>query len=147
MKNIKFKISNFNKYLVFLIGSLFLYLFYLSIPTLFNKDRVQKHLSNKLIEDFKINFSISSEINYSILPSPHFFIKDTKVYSSNLESPKELVQIKDLKIFVSQKNFINPENLKINRISINHANFLIEKNDMSFLKNLKMKSLVIKKLQ
>ena len=72
------KISNFNKSLIFLISLLFLYLFYLSIPSLYNKERLQKEITNKLKDEFKINFSISSEINYSILPSPHFQIKNDK---------------------------------------------------------------------
>ena len=106
MKNIKFKISNFNKYLVLLISLLFLYLFYLSIPSLYDKGRLQKDLSNKLKNEFKINFSNSSEITYLILPSPHFLIKDAKIYNDNIDNPKELVQIKDLKIFIFKKVFL-----------------------------------------
>ena len=55
------KTSNFNKVLIFLISILFLYLFYLSIPSLYNKGKLQKDLSDKLLSEFKINFSISSE--------------------------------------------------------------------------------------
>ena len=72
MKNFKFKISKFNQYLILLISILFLYLFYLSIPSLYNKGSLQKDLSNKLLNEFNIKFSVSSEISYSILPSPHF---------------------------------------------------------------------------
>ena len=57
MKNIKFKISNFNKYLILFISLLFLYLFYLSIPSLYNKGSLQNDLSNKLKSEFKINFN------------------------------------------------------------------------------------------
>ena len=99
------KISNFNKSLIFLISLLFLYLFYLSIPSLYNKERLQKEITNKLKDEFKINFSISSEINYSILPSPHIQIKNVKIFNSKSDTLNELAQIKDLKIFISQKNF------------------------------------------
>ena len=126
------KISNFNKGLIFLIGSLFLYLFYLSIPSLYDKGRLQKDISNKLKDEFKINFSISSEINYSILPSPHIFVKNVKIFDNDLKTPKEVVQIKDLKIFISQKNLINQDKLKIKKIFINNANFLIKNQNINF---------------
>jgi len=103
-KNNKFsKISNFNKVLISLIFTLFLYLFYLSLPSLYNKGRLQKVLTEKLANEFKINLSISSEISYSILPAPHFLIKNAKIFNDDRDNPKELSQIKKLKIFISQK--------------------------------------------
>ena len=47
------QISNFNKTLIFLIFTLFIYLFYLSIPSLYDKGRLQKVLTEKLINEFK----------------------------------------------------------------------------------------------
>ena len=131
MKNINFKISNFNKYLIFLIIILFLYLFYLSIPSLYDKGRLQNDLANKLFKDFNIKFSISSEINYSILPSPNISIKNVKVFKDQ-DIPKELIQIKELKIFISQSNLFNQNNLKIRNILIKNANFIIDKEDFNF---------------
>ena len=129
------KISNFNLYLIFLISLLFLYLFYLSIPSLYNKDKLQQIIANKLIDEFKINISISSDISYSILPAPHIVIQNVKIYNDNLKNPKELSQIKKLKIFISQKNLFKQENLKINRISIEEANFLIQITDLKYFKD------------
>ena len=40
------------------ISILFFYLFYLSIPNLYNKSWTQKTIEYKIFEDFKINFSI-----------------------------------------------------------------------------------------
>ena len=73
----KSKISNFNKILITFISLLFVYLFYLSIPTLYNKSWVQNTLEYKLVDQFKIDFSISSDISYEILPSPHFKVKNS----------------------------------------------------------------------
>ena len=69
--------------------SIFVYLFYLSIPSLYNKDELQKDLTNKLKDEFKINISISSDISYSILPSPHILIKNVKIYNNNLKNHKK----------------------------------------------------------
>ena len=95
LKKFKFKkISNFSLSIILFISLLFLYLFYLSIPSLYDKGSLQKDLSSKLINEFNINFSISSEINYSILPSPHILIKNAKIFNDDVNNPKVIVQIK-----------------------------------------------------
>ena len=131
-KNIKLNISNFNKYIIGIIGLVFIYLFYLSIPTLYEKTWLQNTIEKKLKQEFKINFSISSTVTYEILPSPHFLIKDTKILNNNIDNPKSLSQIKKLKVFISQKNLFNKKNLKINKILIDDANFSIQEGDFKF---------------
>ena len=142
----KFKVSNFNIYLISLIAILFFYLFYLSIPSYYNKSWVQNTIENKLLYEFKINFSISSEITYEILPSPHFKVKNAKILNNNLENPKTLSEIKELKIFISQKNLFNKKNLKIKRLLINKANFLIEPNDFDYFDKLFHDQFSVKKI-
>ena len=77
--NNNFKISNFNKYLISIFGLLFFYLFYLLIPLLYDKNWVQINIEDKLLNEFKINLSVSADISYRILPKPHFLIKDSKI--------------------------------------------------------------------
>ena len=132
----KSKVSNFNIYLISLIGLLFIYLFYLSIPALYDKSWVQNTIQSKLSSEFKVNFSISSEISYEILPYPHFTIKNIKILNDNVENPKELAEIKKLKVFISQKNFFNKEKLHIKNILIDNANFLVQQSDFSFFDKL-----------
>ena len=136
MKNTKYNISNFNKYLIFIIIILFLYLFYLSIPSLYNKEKLQSTLTSKILKEFKINLSSSSDISYSILPFPHILIKDLKFFENNFVTPNELGHIKELRIFISQKNLFNQKNIKINRIVITDANFLVKKNNLKFYKEI-----------
>lgn len=131
-KKIIFKVSNFNKALISLITILFAYLFYLSIPSLYDKTWVQNTIERKLLNKFNINFSISSQISYEILPSPHFTIKNAKIFDDN---SKQLSDIKKLKVFISQKNLFNKEKLKIKNIKINNGNFSFQKSDFKFLKN------------
>ena len=130
------KISNFNKYLILIISLLFFYLFYLSIPTLYDKTWVQNTIENKLINEFKINFSISSQIKYEILPSPHFTIKDVKIENDKLNNPKQLAEIKELKVFIFQKNLFDKKKLEIKKILINDANLLFQKTDFNFFKKI-----------
>ena len=127
------KISNFNKYLITLISLLFIYLFYLTVPTLYEKNWVQNIIEKQLSNEFNINFSLSSEISYRILPSPNFTIENVKILNDNLENPKILFEIKTLNVFISQSNLFK-KNIEIKKILINNANISIQKSDFSFFK-------------
>ena len=81
--NSNFKISALSKYLIILIASLFIYLFYLLIPLLYDKTWVQTNIESKLLNEFKLNLSSSGDISYRILPSPHFLIKDSKILAGH----------------------------------------------------------------
>ena len=145
----KFQVSNFNKQLILFISLLFFYLFYLLIPTLYDKTWVQNVIERKLLEETKLNFSISSEISYEILPSPHYTIKNAKILNNDINNPKELSEIKELKIFISQKKFLNKKKLKINKVLIKDANFSIQKSDLKFFndffnKKFNKKKIIIK---
>ena len=126
------KISNLSMSIILFITLLFLYLFYLSIPTLYNKDALQKDISNKLIKEFKINFSLSSNIKYLILPAPHVLVENVKIFDNDLKDPKELSQIKKLKIYISQKNLFDQNDLKITKILVEDANFLVQNKSYEF---------------
>jgi hypothetical protein len=134
-KKSNFVISNFNKYLITLISSLFLYLFYLTLPNIYDKTWVQTTIEKKLLSEFNINFSTSSDISYEILPSPHFIVRDVKILNKNTEDPKEISRIKELNIFISQNNFFKKDNLEVRKVLIKDANFLINKEDFTFFGN------------
>lgn len=126
--NINYKISNFNKFLITSITLLFLYLFYLLIPTLYDKSWVQSRVEIKLFDEFNINISTSSDFAYRILPSPHFLIKDSKMLLEDSEKIYPIADIKNLKVFVSQSNFFDKEKIRINEVIIDKANFSLKKN-------------------
>ena len=107
-------------------------MFYLSIPSLYDKGRLQKDLTQKLLLEYKLNVSFSSKITYSILPYPNILIENAKLFDDNDNEPNELAQIKKLKIFISQKNLFNQDKLKIKNIVINEANFSVQKNNFTF---------------
>ena len=146
--NNNFKISNFNKYLITLIGSLFIYLFYLLLPLLYDKNWVQNHIENKLLEEFKINISTSSNMRYHILPSPHFLIKDSKILiNDNKKEIKSIADIKNLKIFLSQKNFFDKSKISLKKIIIKNANFSVLRNDIKLLDDLSNKKFSSKEIK
>ncbi len=145
--NHKFKnISSFNRYLIFLITILFLYLFFLSIPSLYDKGSIQTNLNRIINKEYNINISLSSDIKYNILPKPHFIIENAKLYTNDLDSPKEIGQIKKLLVYISQKNFFKKDKTEITKISLNSANFSIQQKDLKYLKEFLEKKFSKKKL-
>jgi len=136
----KIKISSFNKLIISSIVILFSFLFYLSVPALYNYERVQKQIKSELLDKFNLNIDISKKIKYRILPSPHFEIIDSKLYS-NLEKDPELIgNLKNSKIFVSIINLHNQKYLNVKKVVFLKSIFNFNKKNIDFLRdNLKIK--------
>ena len=125
--NDKFHVSNFSKYIIAVIVVLFVYVFYLSIPLLYDKNWIQNKIVTKLGNEFNINLVNSFDFSYRILPKPHYLIKDTKT---------SLAEIKTLNVFISQNNFFNKGSIRINEVLIEEANFsLLKDNFKKFYKD------------
>ena len=125
------------KIVIFGISTLiFIYLLYLSIPSLYNSGRVQKVLSNQILSEFNLNISLSPDITYRILPAPHFSIKDSKLFILNSNVNNEIGELKELKIFIGQKNLFKKDKIILNKILIKNANFFLKKQNLSFFNEL-----------
>ena len=122
--NDKFHVSNFSKYIITVIVVLFVYIFYLSIPLLYDKTWVQNKIVTKLSDEFNINLSNSFDISYRILPKPHYLIRDSKT---------ALAEIKVLNVFISQNNLFNKNSIRINKVVIEEANFSLLKDNFKTL--------------
>ena len=144
--NNNFKISIFNKCLITFIALLFVYLFYLLTPLLYEKSWVKTNIKSKLLNEFKINLNSSSEALYRILPSPHFLIKDSEIFIDELGNKKALAEIKNLKVFINQKNFFSKKNMNIKKIIINQGNFTLLKDDLILLNKFENNYLSNKKI-
>jgi hypothetical protein len=145
--NDKFAISAFSKYLITFITLLFLYLFYLLIPLLYEKSWVQTNIENKLLNEFKVSVSNSADISYRILPAPHFLIKDSTILLDDEKTKKLIAEVKDLKVFLSQSNFFDKNKMSLKKIDISKANFSFLRNDFQLLKDFKNKKLSNKKIK
>ena len=145
--NNNFKISNFNKFLITFIGLLFLYLFYLSIPLLYDKTWVQTNMESKLLNEFRVNLSTSANISYRILPAPHFLIKKSKILVNSAGKQRSIAEIKDLKVFLSQSNFFDKNKMKLKKIIINEANFSLLRSDLKLVNKFRNKLFSNKKIE
>ena len=119
--NDKFHVSKFSKYLISVIVVLFIYIFYLSIPLLYDKNWIQNKIVTELGNEFNINLGNSFDFSYRILPKPHYLIRDSKT---------SLAEIKTLNVFISQNNFFNKDSIRINEVVIEEANFSLLSNDL-----------------
>ena len=145
--NNNFNISGFNRCLIILITSLFVYLFYLLIPILYDKTWVQTNIESKLLNEFKLNVSTSADISYRILPAPHFLIKDSRILVGKDEKKKSLAEIKNFQIFLSQKNFFDKEKMNIKKVVISNANFSLLRSDLKLLNEITKKNFSSKKIR
>jgi hypothetical protein len=145
--NSNFNISNFNKYLIISIASLFVYLFYLLTPLLYDKTWVQANIESKILNEFNVNLSTSADIFYRILPAPHFLIKDSKILIDDGEKKKSIAEVKDFKVFLGQSSLFNKEKMNIKKLVISNANFTLLRGDIKLLDQFKNKKLSNKKIK
>ena len=128
--NNKFNISGLNKVLITLIGSLFLYIFYLLLPSIYDKTWVEEKIKKNLLSEFKIDLASTEDISYRILPSPHFLIKDTNILSNEPNNKKIIGEVRNLKVFINQGNFFDKEKITLKNIIIKDANFSLSGIDL-----------------
>ena len=122
--NNKFQVSTFNKYVIAIISILFIYIFYLLIPLLYDKNWLQNKIIEKLKDEFNIVLIDTPDISYRILPRPHFSIKNSTI---------SLAKLGIINIYINQNNFFNKSNLNIDEVTIYEANFSLLKNDFKVL--------------
>ena len=105
---------------------------YFLIPAIYNKDLIKAEIKNHLYSKYKIELKSLDKINYSLLPKPHYVIKNLSI----LNNDDEIGKVQKLKVFISLNNFFLSKNLEIRDIVLNKTDFIIKKNDLIFFKNL-----------
>ena len=145
--NNKFNISGLNKVIITLIGSLFLYIFYLLLPNIYDKTWVEEKIKKNLLSEFKIDLASTEDISYRILPSPHFLIKDTNILSNEPNNKKIIGEVRNLKVFINQGNFFDKEKITLKNIIIKDANFSLSGIDLKRFNSSINEKLSDKKIQ
>ena len=129
------QISNLNKTLIFLISILFIYLFYASIPSLYDYKRLQNQLKTYLVDNYNLNINITDKIQYKILPSPHFEVKNSFLYRDIESKKNKLGEIKHLKIYVDLLSVYSQKKLRLKDIEFKNSLLFLNKNNRKFLAN------------
>ena len=132
LKKLSFKnfsdIARNNNFLFIFVALIILIILYLSIPNIFTKAEIHKELKIQLLEKFNLNFNLSPNLNYNFLPRPHFTNKDSII----LKDQKEILKIKNLKIYVSLKNLFSLKNIKVNDVILENANINLNNQNYNF---------------
>ncbi len=128
-KNIIKQFNSTKKTLVSIVILLILGIFYLSIPALYNKSKLQSEFKNQLLKKFNINFIFSTNMNYSLLPWPSYSFENVQVFN-NVDN--KFLDIKKLKINLEITNFFSVKNLTIKDVFLENSKFDIYKEDINF---------------
>ncbi len=117
-----------NKIFLTIVAVIILTLSYLSIPNIYNQNEISKKFNSDLIDNLKIDFKFSKNLNYEFLPRPHFVSNDSSIiYKQNIISEN----IK-LKIYISYKNLFSLKEIKIKEVVMEDANFNLNKKNYNF---------------
>ena len=114
-----YKIAKSNKFSLSLAVLIVLFLSYLSLPNIYDKDEINKKLNDQLERKFNLKFNLSQNFKYNFLPRPHFIYEN----SSILKDGSEISKIKELKIFISLNNLFSQKNFEIKNVILEKSNF------------------------
>ena len=126
------KLARSNKIILTFVALLIISLSYLVVPSFFNKDQISNELKNKLSKKLNLNFKLSNDLNYNFFPMPHFKIKNSNIFIEN----NNISEIEELNIFLSVNSLFSPNNIIIKDVTINKANFNLNKKTYTFFTNL-----------
>lgn len=133
----KIKISNFNSLIIFFVILVFGLLFFYSFPNIHNKYEIQKHFSDKIYDEYPLNLSLSPDITYSILPKPHFRIKNIKIFfKTEKNNNVELGEAKLVKVFFSNIGSIDVKKLILKKIIIQDCDLRLDQENFKYFKNI-----------
>ena len=77
----------------------------MSFPGILHSKSDQNYFTKILKEQYDLEFSLTPEISYSILPKPHFQINDVIIFNKIDDFQKEIAQVKKLKSFFKSRKF------------------------------------------
>jgi hypothetical protein len=102
---------------------------YLSIPYIYNSKKLVANIKSELLKNLNLDFNLSENYSYSIFPKPNFTFKE----SSFLNKVENLGEIK---VYISSKNLIFSNKIKIKDIIFNKMNFNLNKENYNFFSEL-----------
>ena len=115
--------------LVFFIALFFLIFSYFSVPYVYNSEKLITNIKSQLLKNLNLDFNLSENYSYSIFPKPNFTFKE----SSFLNKVENLGEIR---VYISSKNLIFQNKIKIKDIIFNKMNFNLNKENYNFFREL-----------
>ena len=134
----KLNVDNFknllinNKIFLSIVALIILFLSYLSFPNIHNKEEVASEIKKNLKNRLNLEFNFEENLDYKFLPRPHFTTNNSSI---NFKEDK-ITEIKKLKVYVSLENLFSLQNIKLNHVILEKANFNLNKENNNFFYNL-----------
>ena len=125
-----------NKIILSFVALFVIFLSYLLLPTFYKQSEISKELKTELQNRFDLNFKFGQNINYNFFPRPHFTTNESTIYNDQ----EVISKINKLKIYISLENFFSIDNIKIKDLTIENANFNLNKKNYNFFLNILNKS-------
>ena len=117
-----------NKIVLTFVAVIVLFISYLSLPNFYTQNQLSIKLKSELLNKLNLNFYFSGNLEYNFFPKPHFVSKNVKIK----DELKEISNIKKIKIYISTKKMLSLENIKIEDIIIEDANFNLNQKNYDF---------------
>ena len=127
-----YKITKSNKFFLSLVILIVLFLSYLLIPNIYDKNEINVKLNDQLQKKFNLKFNLSQNFTYNFLPRPHFIYRN----SSILKNEREISKIEKLKVFISLNNLFSYKNFNVKNLVIEKSNFTLDNKNQNFFINL-----------
>jgi len=121
--------ASYNKTLLFLLGVIFFILSYLSIPYLYNSNKLIDDVENQLSKNLNINFNLSENFTYSFFPRPYFEFEEVSFLN-------QVENLGKMKVYISISKLLSPSKIKIEDAVLNKVNFNINKKNYNFFTEL-----------
>ena len=117
-----------NKIFLIFITLIILFLSYLSLPNIYDKVDIRKELKNQLFNKFSLNFNFSQNLRYNFFPRPHFIIENSTIFKEQ----NRISKIKKIKVYISLNNLFSLNNIKVNDLILENANFNLNNQTYDF---------------
>ena len=128
----KLKLSRDNKAFLLIGIIIILLISYFQIPNFYNKELIQSEIENQILKKYNINLKIQKKIKFGLFPKPHFQASNSSILRNN----NSIAEISNLKVFISNNNFFNFNQIEVKDLILKKVNFEITKNDVGFFFNL-----------
>ena len=131
---IKHKINRKNFIFVSVVALILISISYLSIPSIYDYEKLKAHIEKEVVNNFGMQVKIANEIKYSIIPSPRLIVNNIIIF--NTTPSKEIISTKNkINIKLKYFNFFKKDQLEIEHIKINDAQFKLDYKKLESLNN------------
>ena len=117
------------------LGVLFSSLTILSLPALFNFNKKASIIEKNFYKNFKLYLNTSGNISYKPFPKPHLLVENSKINLSKTYENDGLLNIKNLKIYISLKDIYLRTLKNFSATEISDSNIELELSDIIKFRN------------